>query len=87
MARFLTDEQFTEIWQSSQDPREVMRRTGLFYKSVVQRATKLRRLGYNLKRFPIMTKAGHLQGKNGVMTWLKEKYPQVYKEWKETGRQ
>lgn len=64
-----------------------MRRTGLFYRSVVQRATNLRRLGRDLKRFPIMTKAGHLQGNNGVMTWLKEKYPQVYKEWKEKDAQ
>lgn len=82
MARFLTDDQFIEIWQSSQGVKEVMKRTGLFYSSTIQRASKLRRTGCDLKKFPKTTKSGGAPG-DGVMTWLKEKYPQVYKEWKE----
>ena len=76
----LTDDEFIEVWNTSQSVREVISKTGLA--KAADRAWKLRRKGREVKRFEPTSKLGEARGE-GVMVWLKANYPEVYREWKE----
>ena len=48
----ISNEEFVLIWQTASSRKDVAEKTGLSVFSVSARATKLRKAGVNIKKFP-----------------------------------